>query len=364
MTRHSLIGGVDAPRRAPARPEVFLVDEVPLYPDSGEGAHTFVRVEKRGRTTEEVVRAIARAAGVAARDVGVAGRKDRVAVSRQWLSVPDLDPELALGLTLPDARVLEAVRHPHKLRTGHLAGNRFVLQLGRLDDEAVARARGRLARFEREGFPNLFGAQRFGRHGDNIEAGLRIWRNGSRGRDRRQARFLVSALQAAVFNEALALRPVALSQLESGDVAVVHASGGLFRVDDVDREGPRAARFEISATGPIFGSRVHPAPEGAVAEREVAALERIGLGADEALRAPRGIRARGGRRPLRVRPDEPEFDASDDGGWELRVRLGPGTYVSVLAGLLLAPVSEADPPPPIRLGDEDPDRSSAWPTSR
>jgi tRNA pseudouridine13 synthase len=62
-----------------AAPEDFCVDEVPLYSPTGEGEHTFVRVEKRLRSTEEVARALARAAGVEPRAVGYAGRKDRVA---------------------------------------------------------------------------------------------------------------------------------------------------------------------------------------------------------------------------------------------------------------------------------------------
>ena len=37
-------------------PEDFVVEEIPAYPPSGTGGHTFVRVEKRGRTTEAVAR--------------------------------------------------------------------------------------------------------------------------------------------------------------------------------------------------------------------------------------------------------------------------------------------------------------------
>ena len=61
-------------------PEDFIVEELPLYPCSGEGEHTFVWVEKRLRTTEQVARMLAREAGVRPRDVGYAGRKDRNAV--------------------------------------------------------------------------------------------------------------------------------------------------------------------------------------------------------------------------------------------------------------------------------------------
>ena len=37
-------------------PEDFVVDEIPSYAAQGTGPHTFLRIEKRLRTTEEVVR--------------------------------------------------------------------------------------------------------------------------------------------------------------------------------------------------------------------------------------------------------------------------------------------------------------------
>ena len=56
--------------------------------------------------------------------------KDRHAVTRQWLSLPPpITPEAALALALDDLRVLEAVRHGHKLRTGHVRANRFRLRV-------------------------------------------------------------------------------------------------------------------------------------------------------------------------------------------------------------------------------------------
>lgn len=316
------------PPRYRARPEDFRVDEVPLYPPRGEGAHTLVRVEKRGLTTEQVARALAREAGVRPRDVGYAGRKDRVALATQWLSVPGLDPDRALALEAPGLRVLEAARHPHKLRTGHLRCNRFRIAVRGADAAACAAAAERLAALCRTGLPNRFGSQRFGRGGENLERAAHILSEGAaRGSDRRAARFALSALQAAVFNDVLAARPVPLDRLERGDVAWIHASGGHFPVEDPEREAPRAAAFEISASGPIFGTRM-PAPREAVAEREREALAARGI-ALESLRAPRGLRLRGGRRPLRVQPRDVRFERRGDGAL-LCFSLPPGSYASVL----------------------------------
>jgi len=319
--------------RIAASPEDFVVDEVPLYAPAGEGAHTFVRVEKRLRTTEEVARALARAAGVRPGDVGYAGRKDRVAVTRQWLSVPGLDPARAHGLAGDGFRVLEAVRHAHKLRTGQLAANRFELVVRELAPAQAAGAAAALAALVRTGMPNRFGAQRYGRGGRNPDAARALLAGRAPGRDRRAARFLLSALQAEVFDACLDARPLPLDALEAGEVAFVHASGASFLVEDAAREAPRAAAFEISASGPIFGTRLLEA-RGAAAERERAALRAAGV--PEPLRPPAGIRLRGARRPFRVRPADAACEDLAAGAVRLRFTLPPGSYASVLVDTLFA----------------------------
>jgi tRNA pseudouridine13 synthase len=319
--------------RVAASPEDFVVDELPLYAPAGEGAHTFVRVEKRLRTTEEVARALARLAGVRPADVGYAGRKDRVAVARQWLSVPGLDPAEIAGFEGDGFRVLEAARHPHKLRTGQLAANRFELVVREVAPERLAEAEARLGSLVATGLPNRFGAQRFGREGGNAEAARALLAGGAPGRDRRAARFLLSALQAEVFNACLAARPLRLDAVEVGEVAFVHASGASFVVEDLARESARTAAFEISASGPIFGTRLLE-PRGAAAERERAALRACGV--PEPLRPPPGIRVRGARRPFRVRPEDAACEVVADAALRLRFTLPPGSYASVLAEELLA----------------------------
>lgn len=318
--------------RIRTEPEDFRVEELPLYPPSGEGEHTFVRVEKRLVTTEEVANALARAAGVRARDVGYAGRKDRIAVATQWLSVPGLDPQRALDLSIEGVRVLEATAHGHKLRTGQLRGNRFEIAVRGVDDEARESARERLDAIGRIGMANAFGSQRFGHAGRNVELGARLLRGEIRLKDRRKARFAISALQSAVFNGVLDGRPTGIGEFEFGDVAVLHGSGGQFLIEDVEREQPRAAAFEISPTGPIFGNRVIE-PAGEVALREKAVLELHGICLAE-LQPPRGIRLRGARRALRVRPDNAQMRDFPGGFW-LEFELPPGSYATVLIRAVL-----------------------------
>ncbi len=85
------------PRRSPSR------RSPPIAP-SGEGTHLFLWIEKRGLTTFDAIARIARALGVAPRDVGYAGLKDRHALTRQQLSVPGIDPARALEIAAPISR--------------------------------------------------------------------------------------------------------------------------------------------------------------------------------------------------------------------------------------------------------------------
>jgi tRNA pseudouridine13 synthase len=307
----------------------FEVEELPLYLPCGEGEHTFLLVEKRGVDTEAVARDLARELGVPPLAIGYAGRKDRWAVTRQWISVPRVPPPIALALTGPSWSVLDAISHRHKLRTGDLAGNRFRVVVRGVCAALAASAAQRLAEIGRLGMTNRFGRQRFGREGDNAAAGAAVLRGERVRGDRRHARFLVSALQSALFNQVLERRPVPPWQLLDGDLAVVHRSGGLFLVPDAAAEAARAAALEISPTGPIYGGKMRPAA-GAVAELEAAVWREQGLGSWRELSPPRGLSVDGARRALRVPVGGASARVLDDDALELRFELEAGSYATVL----------------------------------
>src|SRR6185436_11128899 len=201
-------------------PDRFVVEELPAYPPAGEGAHTFLLLEKRGLTTFDAINQVAAAFGVAARDIGYAGMKDKQATTRQWVSVPGLDPERARAWTGNGVRVLEAARHPHKLRLGHLRGNRFeVVLTGTASDDDVAALRARFDALGAHGVPNRYGEQRFGADAANTARGLALLRGERQERDKRKRKLMLSALQSAVFNRALELRATSggLKRVRPGD---------------------------------------------------------------------------------------------------------------------------------------------------
>jgi len=311
----------------------FAVDEELPYAPSGAGDHVFARIEKRGTTTLDAARALARALGVRERDVGIAGMKDRHAVTRQWLSLPPpVTPELALAVELPAVRVLEAHRHPHKLRTGHVRANRFVLRVRGVGAGAAERAREILAVLaEPPGAPNWYGEQRFGRDGDNAARGAALV-TGARplGRDRRLDRLMVSALQSQLFNDWLTARLAdgLYRRVLAGDV-LHKRGGGMFVSEDPDTDQARLDAGELVATGPMFGDRMRlPGNASQAAAREDEVLARAGL-PREAFATVRAI-AEGTRRDAAVELSGATVVPVDGSTIEIAFTLPGGAYATAI----------------------------------
>jgi tRNA pseudouridine13 synthase len=308
-------------------PEDFVVEEIDAYPAEGDGPHTFVRIEKRGLTTDAAVARLCEALRVDRRAAGHAGMKDKDALTTQRVSLPDVDPARALELSWPDLKVLEAVRHRNKLKPGHLRGNRFTVRLREL--ESVDGVIAGLERIAKEGFPNAFGAQRFGRDGDNADRALAFVRGEiPPPRDAHQRRLLFSALQSRWFNRVLDERVAdgTWKTALEGDLLKKHETGGMFLCTDATTDRTRAERLEVSPTGPIFGAEMtRPGP--AVFERELRVLSLDGL-SFESLSRHRSL-GEGTRRPLRVLAEDLTTERTED-GLILRTTLGKGVYVTTL----------------------------------
>ncbi len=314
--------------RIRAQPEDFRVDEVLLYPPLGSGSHLYLQVEKRLLNTDDVARSLARALDLPARDVGYAGRKDRVAVTRQWFSVPARAAERLEEWRHKGAVIVDSELHTERLRVGQLLGNRFQLTVRDVDEEAGHRATEHLGELARCGMPNRFGRQRFGRDGKNVERGVRVLRSKRVTGNRRHAWLMVSAVQSAVFNRVLERREAPLDKLLPGDVAIAHATGEVFLVGEDLPEPGRLERFELSPTGPIFGTKMQW-PRGETAELERSAMAELGLGDPRRLDLPRGLKLFGDRRPLRVKP-KGTGSTWRDGVLELAFELPAGSYATVL----------------------------------
>jgi len=143
-------------------PEDFLVEEVPLYRPEGVGDHVLFTLEKRGISTFESLLWLSKAVKVSEHKIGYAGLKDARAVTRQTMSVHRVPPARLLAVSHPCMRVLDAARHPTRVRIGHLLGNRFTIRIRGANLAHLDAAREALAVLVRRGVPNAYGVQRFG----------------------------------------------------------------------------------------------------------------------------------------------------------------------------------------------------------
>ena len=162
------------------RPDDFKVEEIPLYNPSGEGTHTYIWIEKQKIATLPAIAAIARALGIRRKDIGFAGLKDARAITRQWLSIEHADIDAIKSLDFENIQILKIDRHVNKIKTGHLWGNRFDINIRNLKlsdcdiDEAFSRVRQVLDVLEKRGIPNYYGQQRFGKRDDGQVLGAAI----------------------------------------------------------------------------------------------------------------------------------------------------------------------------------------------
>lgn len=323
------LGVPEATARVRASAEDFRVDELRDGEADGEGEHLLLHLRKRNRNTEEVARALARHAGVRARDVAYCGLKDRVAVTSQWFSVwlpgkPDPDWSPMLG---DDLQLLSQARHRRKLQRGGLRGNRFTLLLRDVrGDRAILEQR--LARVAAEGVPNYFGEQRFGRDGSNLAAAEAMFA-GRRVKDRHRRGLYLSAARSLLFNAVLAARVTdgSWNRALPGEALQLAGSRSFFVAEVVDEAiATRLAAGDVLPSGPLWG-RGEP-PTLGVAR----ALEAAVLAPYDAFR--RGLEAGGlkqERRALRLVVSDLQWHWPQDGqDLQLSFELPAGCYATAV----------------------------------
>jgi tRNA pseudouridine13 synthase len=316
--------------RIKAEPEDFEVEEVPAYPPCGQGDFLYLWVEKRSMGAEYFVRQLARRLDIPPGEVGTAGLKDRHAVTRQMVSVP-IGVESRLPQVDGDGiRLLKVDRHTNKLKPGHLHGNRFRILVRDVDAQAGERLAPLLDQLRRDGLPNFYGPQRFGRDGETLRLGLALLHGdpSTKVRSPFLRKLALSAAQSALFNHYLARRMAdgLFRRVLLGDVMAKWPFGGLFVAEDVAREQARFDARETVTAGPLFGRKTFAAA-GEVAAREAAVLQECDI-------APKSFHGfgkllQGTRRHNLVYLDDLQAEV-EEAGVRLRFTLPAGSYATVL----------------------------------
>lgn len=321
-------GGPVAAGRIKVQPEDFVVEEILGFEPSGDGEHAFLHIRKRGENTDYIARQLAKFAGLARQAVSYAGMKDRHGVTSQWFSVhlpgkPDPDWSAFDSATVT---VLRSQRHHRKLKKGALQGNRFEITVQELRGQ-TDRIEEKLQQMLRDGVPNFFGPQRFGRDGQNLVQAAALFSGQLKLRDRNLEAIYFSAARSHIFNQVLARRVESgeWNRAVAGDVFMFADSHSFFRDDITPAIESRLAALEIHPSGPLWGRGASAASARALdIEQETAALfplyceglERAGLEMS--------------RRPLRLPLTDLAWDFPSADSLRLRFSLPAGAYATAV----------------------------------
>ena len=302
------------------KPDDFIVTENLGFEPCGEGEHLYVQIKKIGENTNWVAEQLANHFKIRTMDVGLAGLKDRHAVTTQWFSLYLPKHEKAVDWSqftvAADANVeiLNWGWHKQKLRRGMHVANRFVITLRNLSSQDGLEPR--LKTVEEQGVPNYFGEQRFGHSANNLVHAHKWFVENEVIRKNKLRGMVMSAARSYLFNQVLQARVEAgnWQQPIAGDVA-----------------SESHATLQTEATGPLWG-RGRALVTDATLELENAALSDYSLWTN-------GLEYCGldqDRRSLRLMPNGFKWTLNDDSSLVLEFDLGSGQYAtSVIRELLL-----------------------------
>lgn len=300
--------------------------------------------------------------------LGIAGLKDKDAITRQRISIyksalHKLWGENAFLDALSQyARIIKTDRNDKPIGISSGITNTFQIRL---------RATKKLSQAERiktdhiisqlftEGIPNVFGTQRFGIESRNRKMGKQILNGELKIKEKFEAKFKLQAYASRLFNEYIAWRTTKEPALLDGDILQLDEkwSKTLYIYDkakntlqEIQEKGkgkdvfchpqtsgtsiPYTEESKAEVTWPIIGfNLLMPAPSTQSGQKEVKFLESHGVNKNK-LKPFNDYKIFGIRRKIRIRPQKAKysFDADD---LVIRFTLGAGEYASILIDDLL-----------------------------
>ncbi|KXG78364.1 tRNA pseudouridine synthase D [Fervidicola ferrireducens] len=141
------------------KPEDFIVKELADIKYSSDGPYRIYLLEKRHWNTMDALKFISRENKVPLSKIGSGGRKDRHALTSQYISVPK---KYELKFERPNVKLTFLGFADDFVSPAILEGNYFEITLRKLKPEEEEKIKERLPEVERFGYPNFFDDQRFG----------------------------------------------------------------------------------------------------------------------------------------------------------------------------------------------------------
>lgn len=264
----------------------FVVKEIPLYEFSGNGEHLILHVRKKDLTTWQMLENLSSFCGAKMRDFGYAGLKDKDGMTLQYISIHKNYEEKLKNFSHDKIKIVSSTYHSNKIKIGHLKGNNFFIRLKKVLGVDAKKLIQACEILKKEGYPNYFGYQRFGKNGDNFKEGRAILEGKRKERNKKLHDFLISAYQSELFNNWLSKR-VEISKyfnsfsdneiknilhfdmkevmeikkqpqffkMINGDVLHHYPHGKAFMCEDIENEVKRFLSKDITITGLLFGEK-------------------------------------------------------------------------------------------------------------
>jgi tRNA pseudouridine13 synthase len=333
--------------------ENFFVEEIPLYSFEHTGNWLMLKIRKKDLTTPQMIDIISKKTGIKRNEIGYAGLKDKDALTIQWISVPRIYRDEINRFEDKKIKILEQDLHRNKLKIGHLKANKFFVRLKKVLPVDAKKIERILIDIKKNGIPNFFGYQRFGKENNALQ-GKEIIEGKKFIKNRRLEKLLISAYQSKLFNEWLMER-IKLSnifelsenelinsgyeknlidfvklqehlfKLLPGDVMSHYPLGRLFYLED-KKDTKRFYNKDISPTGLMPGKKAMRAKDFArVIEEKYDEL----------------IPANGDRRIAWIFPEITDKNYIKEKAWyEFGFILPKGSYATVLIDILKGNINE------------------------
>ncbi len=142
-------------------PEDFRVEENANHPE-GTGKYLLCRLIKKNWDQQRAVKEIANRLGISHQRITFAGTKDKRAVTTQYISVFQGDPDRIRQLHVPDMSIEPLYLIDQPLHLGSLTGNRFHITIRDADTSFLRTDPDSYPAVFENGIPNYYGYQRFG----------------------------------------------------------------------------------------------------------------------------------------------------------------------------------------------------------
>lgn len=243
----------------------FFVEEQPIS-FTNSGAFLILKVQKANSDTWELIDRISKFLGIYSNEIGYAGLKDKNATTIQYISIPKKYSKQIASYKSKKIEILETTLHNKKLNIGDLEGNRFKINLQDVTIEEINHIQKMLKVISKNGMPNYFGFQRFGKDtAENLQKAKDIVYGEDDMKDKKVSKMLVASYQSNFFNAWLVER-IKLSKkaerlvLLDGDVFIDYKNEKFFTPKTIDENIIKSfEEAKIVPTGLLPGRKVFKA---------------------------------------------------------------------------------------------------------